>query len=92
MAKFIMKCGHTDNSTWQRGKEQVPYCVICSCDEIEREIKSPFDGLEGRMAICGQHKDISEKSIVPSRWDLPFFKYRPQEPYDAYYCGCWGWG
>ena len=86
-----MKCGHADNAIWQKGKEQVPYCVICNCVEIERELKSPYDGLEGRMAVCGEHKERREESLTPSRWNLPFFKYRPECSHDLYYCGCWGW-
>ena len=28
---------------------------------------------------------------VPSSSDLWFFEHRPDEEYDLYYCGCWGW-
>lgn len=35
------------------------------------------------QVICG--------SIVPSSYDLPFFGYRPNDKYDAFYCGCQSW-
>ncbi len=28
---------------------------------------------------------------VVSDQDLPFFEYRPDEEYDMFFCGCWGW-
>ena len=31
------------------------------------------------------------QSIAPSSTDLPFFEHKPNEPFDRYYCGCFGW-
>lgn len=28
---------------------------------------------------------------VDSSWDLAFFQHKPNEEYDEYYCGCYGW-
>jgi hypothetical protein len=27
----------------------------------------------------------------PSRFDLAFFKHKPDEEHDEFYCGCFGW-
>lgn len=35
----------------------------------------------GRRCKCEQ----------PSNTNLPFFKHKPNEPFDKFYCGCWGW-
>jgi hypothetical protein len=59
--------------------------------DIKKEIKTATEGLEGRYAVCSQHKLGTRNSKVPSRWDLPFFTYRPQYETDDYYCGCRGW-
>lgn len=42
--------------------------------------------LENREAKCTEcgHK-------TQSRADLPFFEYLPNEEYDKYYDGCFGW-
>lgn len=78
---YRMKCGHIANAT-SNGK---PVCAICSCFEVERECKEN-EGLEGRIAKC-----TSCNNTTPSNWGLPFFKYKPDEERDAYYCGCYGW-
>ena len=91
MKPCIMKCGHASVLKWRGGNDLTPYCPICNCTEIDHEITDPYEGLEGRMSVCGEHKDRFEDSITPSRWDLPFFNYRPEFTRDTYYCGCWGW-
>lgn len=48
---------------------------------------SGTDGLEGRMARCTYNCG----SKTQSKWELPFFKYQPDNEYDSYYCGCFGW-
>lgn len=92
MSKYLMKCGHVSNSTTFDGK---PACAICIGTNpnaliIDHEVKND-EGLEGRFAICIDSKNGSEKSIRPSKWTLPFFEYRPNEKYDYYYDGSWGW-
>lgn len=79
--EYLMKCGHVNNAECN-GK---PCCVICGCVEVEREVQGT-DGLTGRFAKCS---DCSSK--VPSKWSLPFFSYSPDEEFDSYYCGCYGW-
>lgn len=80
---YIMKCGHVVD-------EKHPKCDLCNCTTILREVMNNTDGLENRKARCCQHK-TSKPPEVPSRWDLPFFNYRPDKDFDEYYCGCWGW-
>ena len=83
-----MKCGHAANATTTINKKVVPCCAICygindGAMEIDKTYKQPV----GRKAICsyGHH------AIVDSNTNLAFFKARPNEEYDRYYCGCWGW-
>lgn len=86
----LMKCGHIANGYKKNEENKLePYCIICDCGEIEKEVHGT-EGLENRQAICTQHKGASNNP-VPSNWELPFFEYRPNEKYDKYYCGCWGW-
>jgi hypothetical protein len=89
----LMKCGHTANamSVSKNGKRE-PCCVICGCYEVA-ETKPD---LTGRFAKCSYRnkrngQPHTDKDIVPSSYDLPFFEYKPNEKYDEYYCGCWGW-
>ncbi len=84
--EYLMKCGHIANAKNETGD---PICGICDCTEIVSEC-SGTKGLEDRRALCCQHKGVVN-TPVQSRWELPFFEYRPNEKYDTYYCGCYGW-
>ena len=82
-----MECGHVANAKDENGK---PVCVICAGYNegaylIEKEAEGT-EGLEDRKARCAYCRDVCE-----SRWNLPFFEYRPDNEYDSYYCGCRGW-
>lgn len=81
--KPMMTCGCAANATTEVNGNHVPCCVIHDCTEVVDKKPS----LKGRKAKCsyGSH------GIVPSNWDLAFFSYRPDEEYDEYYCGCYGW-
>lgn len=79
-----MKCGHTANAVDQFGN---PVCVICHGITREAlEVADELPNLEGRTAKCDYCNNTS-----PSNFDLPFFEYRPNDKYDHYYCGCFGW-
>lgn len=78
---FMMECGHASNATFKGG----PACAICGCTTPLCEV-SGSDGLEGRRARCS---DCSRET--DSRWELPFFEHRSEQPFDRYYCGCRGW-
>lgn len=86
MKKYLMKCGHVNNAEQiMEGGVRIPACAICSCTEIEREVQGT-DGLEGRQmqcTYCGRKEG--------SRWNAPFFEYKPESPFDRFYDGCWGW-
>ena len=83
----MMKCGHASNSKKILDDgTKVNSCIICRCTEEAESLPS----LEGRVAVCGQHKGGNPKE-VESSWKLPFFEYRPDKENDTYYCGCWGW-
>ena len=84
--EYLMKCGHVANGKNEQGQD---VCTICRCSEIVTACTGT-KGLEGRFALCSQHKGIVN-APVPSKWELPLFQYRPNEKYDTYYCGCWGW-
>lgn len=87
---YLMKCGHVVST---KIDETQPICLVCDCIDVEREIISDAeldDILKGRKAICSSHK-YSENKPVDSKWTLPFFEYCPDEEYDKYYCGCYGW-
>ncbi len=28
---------------------------------------------------------------APSKATMPFFRHQPDQPFDQFYCGCWGW-
>jgi len=87
MSDVLMKCGHTANAhKILDDGTSIPSCVICNCDEIQEERPS----LEGRYAVCSGCKK-TPANTTKSRYDLPFFEYRPNEKFDNYYCGCWGW-
>ena len=74
-----MKCGHTANG---ENEKQYQFCVICSCGEKS----SSYPSLENRKAKCSYGD-----SIVNSDYNLAFFKHKPDNEYDEYYCGCFGW-
>ena len=82
--EFLMKCGHVANAKDENG---VIMCGICDCKEIQCECHGD-EGLENRLASC---RHCSGGAPGPSKWNLPFFKYQPDKPFDSYYCGCYGW-
>ena len=82
MKNIVMKCGHTANAVKLVKGKKIPCCVICDCTEpCEKSIS--LDGRKARCTYCGH----TAKSDI----SLPFFEYRPNEKYDKYYDGCFGW-
>ena len=84
---YLMKCGHVANTYDPYGN---PVCVICAgmtndADIIDKECHGNV-GLEDRTAKCPECGLKTE-----SRWDLAFFKYCPDNEFDEYYDGCYGW-
>ena len=80
MSRPMMKCGHSSNSYLAGNK---PYCLICGCDEIADEPEIDLTGRKMRCSDCGR--------IAESNQNAALFKYQPDQEYDKYYCGCYGW-
>jgi hypothetical protein len=102
MATPMMKCGHSANAIMGTGVDAKPVCIICygirpGATELDESVN--VDGREARCSYiapgkhgCNQGKFANGfHGIVPSSPELPFFEHRPQEQYDLYYCGCFGW-
>ena len=79
MNKQLMKCGHSPNAKTTDGKD---CCVICNCFEYAKEQPN----LENRKAKC-----IYCGNTTKSHIHLAFFEHKPDELYDKYYDGCFGW-
>lgn len=82
--KPIMMCNHIANGI--NSKTGEPVCVICN----ESRTRIDAVSLSNREAVCVGCK-YEKPTRANSSVDLPFFKYRPDEETDSYYCGCWGW-
>lgn len=48
------------------------------------------ESVMGRRSKCAYYGQRC-KVEVDSDPSLPFFKHRPDAPYDTHYCGCRGW-
>ena len=96
----LMKCGCVAQAIWK----DKPVCAIHFGigDNAGAEPADVQPNLEGRKAkCCYSHSSPSnpfkENSFdrlvdtVPSSLKLPFFEYKPDQEYDKFYCGCWGW-
>jgi hypothetical protein len=98
-----MKCGHNSNGQTDKGE---PVCVICDCTEVvetpnlqgrtakcsyfgKRKPNRRYANDECNYGCRG--KPVCECGSVPSKIDLPFFEYLPNEKQDKFYCGCFGW-
>ena len=92
MTYYLMECGHVAQG--MRGWKKSPVCLVCMCDAVAREVTGT-DGLLGREAVCSYFGSRTRSGIcqgkTESSWDLAFFEYRPDEKFDRFYCGCWGW-
>lgn len=83
MKTKMMKCGCAANG--KCGDKDI--CVAHYSLTPDGAIEVPAPDLSKRHAVCcyGQHGKIF------SSVDLAFFEYRPNENFDRYYCGCYGW-
>jgi hypothetical protein len=98
--KSMMGCGHAANAV-SAGK---PVCVICvGIHPGAREVVTAPD-LTNREACCSYRqasgKTHQSKNLVvrdgrhgwtKSTTILPFFEHLPEQAFDEYYCGCFGW-
>src|SRR5574340_123796 len=80
----------------------IPVCVIHGCIDIAdtapdlhgREARCVYRSCKKYLAIkrdthYGELRDDG-RSYAPSALTLPFFKHKPTEQYDEYFCGCMG--
>lgn len=80
---IMMQCGcAASGSLTQAGQPALVACGRHSCTEVAEQAPD----LTGRKARCSYGG-----KEVPSSKDLPFFQHKPNEPFDRYYCGCFGW-
>lgn len=93
----MMRCGHAANAHRNHADgTKTPVCAMClgigdlGGDEVMPERPS----LEGREMKCTylRTRNGREHTPMPSRWNAAFFEHRPDDDYDRYYCGCYGWG
>lgn len=85
--RVLMECGCASTG-YLNGDKTKPVCVPCYGIRIgaDRVAKVQPD-LKGRIAKCAYNCG----SQVESSIQLAFFEWKPEEPFDAYYCGCRGW-
>lgn len=80
--KALMTCGHAANATIRTIDDEHPYCTICDCELVALEQSD----IMNRKAKC-----IYCNTIVDSKIGLAFYRHKPLDKYDEYYCGCEGW-
>ena len=84
MKPKLMRCGHAPVAQDATGKWVCPICIgLVEGADIPAD---NLPSLQGRSAQCLYCERTKE-----SRFDLPFFEYRPKAEFDLFYCGCRGW-
>lgn len=93
----LMRCGH--RAQGHRASDQAPVCVICAPApgyDQPQTTEEAAKVTEGRMMRCayrhGQDGHVcAGRTPRPSNPQAAFFASKPDEPYDEFYDGCWGW-
>jgi hypothetical protein len=105
--RVMLKCGCAAQGvrTATNGvkHDPIPCCIVHDCIEVAESLPD----LTGRTARCtyrsckqylAKYRDThygelrtDGRSYAPSSLKLPFFKHKPTEEYDEYFCGCMGW-
>lgn len=100
MSGPMMACGHAAQGINGNGD---PVCVICYVGGDADPAITPMDPneaaarVEGRMMRCSYLRGPDGKPCegrrnpIPSDPTAAFFQSRPDEEYDQYFDGCWGW-
>ena len=107
MPSVMMKCGCVAQGmlTARAGVKLSPPIPVCGVHDCTDIAEAP--DLTGRTARCSyrsckqylaKYRDThygelraDSRSYAPSDLKLPFFKHKPAEEYDEYFCGCMGW-
>jgi hypothetical protein len=95
----FMECGHTSQGVSSATQE--PVCIICVGIHPGARIVAAEPDLSGREACCsyrtpgryGSREVVRDgrHAWVKSDTNLAFFERREDQPFDEYYCGCFGW-
>lgn len=98
MTATMMVCGHAANGYRMNvDGTRTELCVICAgIGNDEGSTPAPAPDLTGRMARCTYTHGRDGKPCRRERpsslgGSLAFFRHLPDQPYDEWYCGCWGW-
>ena len=78
----LMQCGCVSNAT-VGGR---PVCAAHYGITGGAEMEADTPDLKGRQAKCS---DCGKRK--PSDTSLAFFRHRPEDSEDGFYCGCHGW-
>lgn len=80
----LMSCGCAANARMSRpdGRGLVPGC-LAHCNTTPMPVPPKLEGREASCSHCGKRAPSSER--------LAFFRHRPADETDQFYCGCWGW-
>lgn len=99
MSSVLMKCGHSSNGV--RASDKAPVCVICirdgGPDDPATQVETNPPDLSGRLMHCSYMRGRNGKPCaarenpIPSDPKAAFFAHKPDEEFDQFYCGCWGW-
>ena len=102
-----MKCGHSAQGVrLNNDGTKTDGCLICDCFEEavapnligrtarctyykKNKPKRRYANDECNYGCKG--KDTCNCGAVASNINLPFFKHKPSEEQDEFYCGCFGW-
>lgn len=103
MEYVMMKCGCVAQGTLKATGE--PYCLTHR--ERERAETEPdlagriaicfyldcnFGPRKGYGSVeYGAIPPGEKRAKAPSSLKLPDFRHQPDQPFDSYYCGCFGW-
>lgn len=91
----LMECGHSAQGVDDNGN---PVCVVCvGIDPGARMVHTDPPDLSSRLMRCsylrGQNGQPCDARTNPRPSDTraAFFAHKPDQEFDEFYCGCWGW-
>lgn len=93
----MMRCGHATHATV--AQTGAPACVICAPNPDAYEVADPDEtanALAGRQMRCsyasGKNGRVcAGRTPRPSDPNAAVFGHKPDEEFDSFYDGCWGW-
>jgi len=89
MSSVMMECGHNAMSVDSEGN---PACAICvGIDPGARIVAKVQPDLTGRRCRCEYYGYKCRSEADSEVKKNQFFEYQPDQEFDRYYCGCYGW-